>query len=215
VFCFPKSRINENGGNFEYERPAQKNIISPVPKGAEGQKGDKNVKQPSLKRKFLIKVSLTRANFNQAYFLMNKWRTTAICRRRLSVTIFTTQKWLQLTCTSITSWKIHFKSSQSSNPLQKSHTEPILWFAWIPIAAFDNYEVGDRRFVSSIRQTAHFSTQNDFPVPPFIWNIILSIKKSIYLVKLTKKCEVSRVLFGLKPRQTHRYFRRSIEVRTA
>ena len=145
---------------FEYERPAQKRLFHSFRK-AQSQKGGRKVKQA---RKFLIKFSFTRAPYVGA--------------ERVCLNTFTTQKWFRLTCTSITSCKIHFKLSQSSNPLQKSHTEPIFCFAWIPIVDFDNYsEVGDRRFVNSIQQTAYYSTQNDFHVPPIIRNIIISMKK--------------------------------------
>ena len=112
------------------------------------------------------------------------------------------KKWFRLTCTSITSCKIHFKSSQSSNLLQKSHTEPIFCFAWIPIVVFDNYsQVGDRRFVSSIQQTAHYSsTQNDFPVPPFIRNINLSMQNPFRRSNSQKMWSIKSI-FGLKPRK--------------
>ena len=39
--------------------------------------------------------------------------------------------------------------------------------------------MGDRRFIGSIQQTAHYATQNDFPVLPFNRNIILSMNNPV------------------------------------
>ena len=91
----------------------------------------------------------------------------------------------RVTCTSITSRKLHLKSSRSSNSLQKPHTEPILCFDCIPIVVFDNPEevnCSNAIDASSARldsATVHYTTQNDFPgfpVPLFIANIFLSLK---------------------------------------
>ena len=120
----------------------------------------------------------------------------------------------RLICTSITSRKLHLKSSWSSNSLQKPHTEPILCFDCIPIVVFDNPEeenCSNTIDASSARldsATAHYTTQNDFPgfpVPLFIANILLSVKNRFRRSNLQKNREMSRM---------YRSFRRSIDRRT-
>ena len=129
----------------------------------------------------------------------------------------------RLTCTSITSRKLHLKSSRSSNFLQKPHTEPILCSDCIPIVVFDNPEEDNCSNTiddSSARlnsATVHYTTQNDFlgfPVPLFIANIFLSVKNRFRRSNLQKKNkqtnEKYQGFFVLKPRE-YRSFRRSIE----
>ena len=102
----------------------------------------------------------------------------------------------KLTCASITSRKLHLKSSQSSNSLQKPHTEPILCSDCIPIVVFDNPEENncsntiDALSARLDSATAHYTTQNDFlgfPVPLFIANIFLSVKNRFKRSNLQKK----------------------------
>ena len=125
----------------------------------------------------------------------------------------------KLTCASMTSRKLHLKSSRSSNSLQKSHTEPILCSDCIPIVVFDNPEENncsntiDALSARLDSATAHYTTQNDFlgfPVPLFIANIFLSVNNRFKRSNLQKKNEKYQGFFVLKPRE-YRSFRRSIE----
>ena len=156
---------------FEYERQAQKNIIHPFRK-VQSQKGDRNVKQAS---QFLIKVSFMRAPY-AAY----------VGAERVCLSTFTTQKWFELTCTSIihASCKIFSKylnpaslktpcKSLIQNQSSALSGYPSLFLTILLLIIWSGRSTLDRR---SIQQTAHYSTQNDFPVPPFIRNIILSTK---------------------------------------
>ena len=124
----------------------------------------------------------------------------------------------KLTCASITSRKLHLKSSWSSNSLQKPHTEPILCSDCIPIVVFDNPEEDncsntiDALSARLDSATVHYTTQNDFlgfPVPLFIANIFLSVKNR-YRKSNLQKNEKYQGFFVLKPRE-YRSFRRSIE----
>ena len=109
---------------------------------------------------------------------------------------------------------MQIKSSQSSNPLQNPRADSIFCFAWIPIIVFDNSEVKRATWSTlrdSIPQTAHYSTQNDFPVPLFITNIFLSMK--IHLGGQThKKTRSIKDIFRLNPtRHIHPFVHRSID----
>ena len=101
--------------------------------------------------------------------------------------MFSQQKLFQLSCTSITSCELHLKSSWFSNSLQKPHT--ILNGArvatWSPLCQ-----------PGSIQQTLHYSTQNDFPVPPFIANVVLKTHLGGQTYKTTEKY---RGFFCLNP----------------
>jgi len=145
-----------------------KKIISLVPKGAESQKGDRNANQV-FKDKFLSKFLWRVAKYNlneQAPHGGVKW--VWIKRSRI-------------TCTLTISCKLHLKSNQSSKSLQKLHTGPIFCFAGYPslfltILRRGRLKQHDPRFVRSSEQIAHYSTQNDSPVPPFITNIVWVLK---------------------------------------
>jgi len=145
-----------------------KKIISLVPKGAESQNGDRNANQV-FKDKFLSKFLWRVAKYNlneQAPHGGVKW--VWIKRSRI-------------TCTLTISCKLHLKSNQSSKSLQKLHTGPIFCFAGYPslfltILRRGRLKQHDPRFVRSSEQTAHYSTQNDSPVPPFITNIVWVLK---------------------------------------
>ena len=101
---------------FDHEQTVQNKLIlfNPILKAQNSRKGIET--SHSLKTKFLL-----------------FWRGRIISKRTsnikfisgqtywVSVNIFTKQNWF--TCTSITSRKLHLKSSRSSNSLQKIHTQ--------------------------------------------------------------------------------------------
>ena len=128
----------------------------------------------------------------------------------------------KLTCASITSRKLHLKSSRSSNSLQKPHIEAILCSDCIPIVVFDNHEEDncsntiDANLSARLDSaTVHYTTQNGFlgfPVPLFIANIFLSVKNRFRRSNLQRN-EKYQGFFVLKPRE-YRSFRRSIDRRT-
>ena len=127
----------------------------------------------------------------------------------------------RLTCTSITSRKLHLKSSRSSNPLEKPHTEPILCSDCIPIVVFHNPEednCSNTIDASSARldsATVHYTTQNDFlgfPVPLFIANIFLSVRTPFRRSNLQKN-EKYQGFFVLKPREYRSFVDRSNDFR--
>ena len=126
----------------------------------------------------------------------------------------------KLTCASITSRKLHLKSSRSSNSLQKPHTEPILCSDCIPIVVFDNPEEDncgntiDANLSARLDlATLHYTTQNDFlgfPVPLFIANIFLSVKNRFRRSNLQKTRSIKDFSF-LNRENTDPFVNRSIE----
>ena len=126
----------------------------------------------------------------------------------------------KLTCASITSRKLHLKSSRSSNSLQKPHTEPILCSDCIPIVVFDNPEEDncsntiDANLSARLDSaTVHYTTQNDFlgfPVPLFIANIFLSVKNRFKRSNLQKTRSIKDFSF-LNHENTDPFVDRSIE----
>ena len=131
----------------------------------------------------------------------------------------------KLTCASITSRKLHLKSSRSSNSLEKPYTEPILCSDCIPIVVFDNPEedncghncsntIDDNlsaRLGSAA--TVHYTTQHDFldfPVPLFIANIFLSVKNRFRRSNLQKTRSIKDFSF-LNHENTDPFVDRSIE----
>ena len=127
----------------------------------------------------------------------------------------------KLTCASITSRKLHLKSSRSSNSLQKPHTESILCSDCIPIVVFDNPEEDncsntiDANLSARLdSETVHYTTQNDFlgfPVPLFIANIFFVLNR--FKRSNLQKDEKYQGFFVRKPRE-YLSFRRSIDRRT-
>jgi len=114
--------------HFDRERQVQKKNFTRSKRRRKSERWLTRQISQSLTTKFLSKFLWRVANYNlneQAPHVGAKWVWTKRSR---------------LTYTFIISSKLHFKSNQSSNPLQKLHTEPIFSFAWIPIVVFDNSE---------------------------------------------------------------------------
>jgi len=166
---------------FLQQTAGTKKNISPVPKGAESQKGDRQAKTPVLKDKFLSKFLWRVAKYNlneQAPHVGAKW--VWIKRSRL-------------TCTLTISCKLHFKSNQSSKSLQKLHTGQIFCFAGYPSLIFTILRRGrlkqhDPRFVrSSWLESANYTLLHTkwLPCTAILYEHCLSIKNPFKDVKLT------------------------------
>ena len=114
---------------------------------------------------------------------------------------FHKQKWFRLTCTvcsSITSRKLHLKSSRPSNSC-KSLTQ------YCSNTSDASYQPG------SIQQTVHYSIIT--PVPLFIANIVWSIENPLRRSNLQKNRELSRIFSALQCAK-YRSIRLSIDGRT-
>jgi len=158
-----------------------KKIISPVPKGAESQRGDRNAKTPVFKDKFLSKFLWHVAKYNlneQAPHVCAKWVWIKRSRHTCSLTI---------------SCKLHFKSNQSSKSLQKLLTGPIFCFAGYPSLILKILRRGrlkqhDPRFVrSSWLESANYTLLHTkwLPCTAILNEHCLSIKNPFKDVKLT------------------------------
>ena len=110
----------------------------------------------------------------------------------MSVNIFTKQKWFRLTCTSITSRKLHLKSSRSSNSLQKPHT--ILKRATVAIRS-------TLRQHASIQQTEQILHTKWLSCTAIHCEHCLRFWKTHLGGQTYTKTENYQGFFGLKPRE--------------
>ena len=178
----------------------RKNWFHPFQKALKVREVIEKGNKPVFKGKILIKVSLTRVFKVRIIFQIN-----CMCHMsaRVKSAIFSQHK-------NGSDLPLSFHANYTLNPASlhtssnsfiqnQSSTLP----RYLPITVSDNSE-GEgsthRRFVTSSRQTPHFSSQNDSLVPLFVTDVVWVFKAHLRESN-SQKARSAKSIFHLKPRK--------------